>query len=526
MNQSPNQPTLRELFRPVIAHRVLLVIVVALAVGASVAYSATKKPVYQAQASVAYQDESYTLGLVGLAATPTQTADQLASAGAQTIIQPSVATHVKHMLHSPLSIDALTNSVSTTVEPSSNLVDIQASAASAGAARRIANAFAIQGATATNDQVRRTYAQEYNAVLKRLKRQARSHNKTTKAAAQQALGSDQVSRLQELSTIATPAQVVKAAQLPSAPSSPRPVRDAILAGILGLVLGLLAVYVRDAFDRRLRTASDVESQFPFPVLGHVRSEALGHSPHQNGAAPVDWELFRILRRNLDFLEASDAPRAVAVTSSLPEEGKSTVASFLAFASAAAGKRTLLIECDLRRPVLADRLSIKRSPGLSDLVLGDAKPADILQVIPFGDPVSTNGAGPRPKKNGHGPSGPGEGGSPRSMYELVCITAGTPTQHPIEVLRSQPVAELLREAPEVYDLVVLDTSPLLSVADTLELLPQVEAAIVCVRVFKTTRQQAKAGRAALNRLPEQPTGVVVTGTRRTTEAEYGYYGYYS
>lgn len=113
-----------------------------------------------------------------------------------------------------------------------------------------------------------------------------------------------------------------------------------------------------------------------------------------------------------------------------------------------------------------------------------------------------------------------------MYELVCITAGTPTQHPIEVLRSQPVAELLREAPEVYDLVVLDTSPLLSVADTLELLPQVEAAIVCVRVFKTTRQQAKAGRAALNRLPEQPTGVVVTGTRRTTEAEYGYYGYYS
>jgi hypothetical protein len=74
--------------------------------------------------------------------------------------------------------------------------------------------------------------------------------------------------------------------------------------------------------------------------------------------------------------------------------------------------------------------------------------------------------------------------------------------------------------------VLDTPPLLSVVDTLELLPLVQAAVVCVRVFSTTRQQAGAGRAALKRLPERPTGLVVTGTRRSAEPEYGYYGYYT
>ena len=85
--------------------------------------------------------------------------------------------------------------------------------------------------------------------------------------------------------------------------------------------------------------------------------------------------------------------------------------------------------------------------------------------------------------------------------------------------------MLAEVRDAYDLVVLDTPPLLSVVDALELLPQVDAAVVCVRVFSTTHHQAGAGKAALKRLPERPTGLVVTGTRRATEGEYGYYGYY-
>ena len=539
MNRSTNQPTLRDLLRPVAAHRWLLLGVVAVAVAASIAYSATKRPAYQATASVEYQDESYALGLVGLAATPTQTSDQLAAAGAQTIIQPDVASRVKHQLRTSLSTDALSGTVSASVQPSSNLVNVTATAPSPAQAQSFANAFAQEGAQATNRQVRGSYAQAYRSAVSQVRKS--SHNR---AAAAALISSDQLSRLRVLSSIATAAQVVEPAPLPTTPSSPRPVRDALLAALLGSVLGLLAVYVRDSLDRRLRSVGDVEGHFSMPMLGHVRTEALGQSPRPNGnggPAPVDWELFRILRRNLDFLEPSAAPRTVAVTSSLSEEGKSTVAAFLAFTSAAAGKRTLLVECDLRRPVLAERLKIKKSPGLSDYVLGHAEPEDILQVIKFGEPAATgknasaNGNG-NGHVNGHS-NGNGNGNgnhsqAPRAadnglhQHELVCITAGSSTQHPVEVLRSEAFAELLRQAPEVYDLVVLDTAPLLSVVDTLELLPQVDAAVMCVRVFSTTRQQAGAGHAALKRLPERPTGVVVTGTRRSTETDYGYYDYAS
>jgi Mrp family chromosome partitioning ATPase len=342
------------------------------------------------------------------------------------------------------------------------------------------------------------------------------------------LYSQQLSRLQVLSTISSPAQVATPASLPSAPTSPRPVRDGLLAAAFGLVLGLLIAYVRESFDRRLRTVHDVEQELSLPMLGHVRQDALGQSPRVNGSrgvSEVDWELFRIMRRNLDFLDERDTARVVAVTSPLPEEGKSTVAGFLAFVSAAAGKRTLLVECDLRRPVFAERLGINRAPGLSDFLLGEARPDQILQVIKFGDPMSMNGDR-LGAANGASSGSETPDVARLHMHELVCITAGTSTRHPVELLRSDALQRMLGEVANAYDLVVLDTPPMLSVVDTLELLPEVDAALVCVRVHKTTRSQAKAGMAALSRLPTRPTGVVITGTRPAKDVEYGYYGYYS
>jgi Mrp family chromosome partitioning ATPase/capsular polysaccharide biosynthesis protein len=524
MNRSTNPQTLRELLRPISAHWLVLTGFVVLAVGASVVYSATKKPVYTAQASVAYQDQSYQLGLVGLAVASNQTADQLASRGAETIIKRSVGEAVKRQLRSSQSADSLTNAVTARVQPSSSLIVIEAKAPTAAQAQQLATAFATQGAATTNSDVRALYKAAYRSALQQLRRRGAPRLDATA----QALESGQLSRLQVLGSIATTAQVVKLPRLPSAPSSPRPFRDGALAAVLGAVLGLLAVYVRDAFDRRLRSVGDVEEQFSLPMLGHVRTEALGRSPRLNGdrgAQAIDWELFRILRRNLDFLGSDQPFHSIAVTSSLPQEGKSTVAAFLAFTSAAAGKRTLLLECDLRRPVFAERLGINIAPGITDHVLDHAGPAEILQVIRFGDPISINGAVP---PSGHAPNrteAEVEDEPKQYMHELTCITAGTRTQHPIEVLRSEAFMTMLRRVRDAYDVVVLDTPPLLSVVDTLEVLPQVDAAVVCVRVFSTTRHQAGAGRAALKRLPQRPTGLVVTGTRRSAEAEYGYYGYY-
>jgi Mrp family chromosome partitioning ATPase/capsular polysaccharide biosynthesis protein len=519
MNRTPSQPTARDLLAPLRAHRVLIVVIVALAVGASIAYSATRTRVYQADAEVSYQDETYDLGLVGLSAPATQTSDQVAAAGAQTILQPAVAAHARRILRSPLAPSALLGAVTATVQPNSNLVVIQASAPTAQGAQKLANAFAQQGAEATNAQVRSVYGAAYDTALKQLR---------GPSGAAQALVAADLSRLRVLSKIATAAQVVRPASLPGAPSSPRPLRDAALAGILGLILALLAAYVRDSFDSRLRSSGDVEEQIALPLLGQVRTDALGSSPSGRGdhlPDPIDWELFQIMRRNVEFLEPGRSIRSVAVTSPMPEEGKSTVASFLALANAAAGKRTLLIECDLRRPTLAARLGAKSAPGLTDYVLGKVQLSDVIQTIDFGDAMSSNGAGPASGGLDRAPGSDSKASARALKHRLLCITAGSPTQHAVEVLRSGALSALLAEVQEAYDLVVLDTPPLLSVVDTLELLPSVQATIVCVRVHQTTHQQARAGKAALSRLPERPTGVVVTGTRRGDQADYGYYGAY-
>jgi Mrp family chromosome partitioning ATPase/capsular polysaccharide biosynthesis protein len=521
--QHPSQPTLQDLVRPIAAHKWLLIAVIGVAVAASLVYSATQTTTYKATASVAVHDESRDLSLVGVPLAPSETPDQLAAETAQTIVQPSVARSVQRDVRSSESVSALTNSVTATVQTSSNLVEITASASKATTAQQLANAFAAEGANALNAQQRRLYT----AALNDLKRRAPKQSNTPSAATAQQLYNEQASRLQLLSAIATPAQVVARASLPGSPTSPRPVRNGLLAAAFGLVLGLLIIYVRESFDRRLRTAHDVEEQLPLPMLGHVRVDALGRSPRVNGdrgVAPIDWELFRILRRNLDFLQEGDAGRIVAVTSSLPEEGKSTVAAFLAFVSAAAGKRTLLVECDMRRPVFADRLGVKKDPGLSDFLVGRARPDEVLQVVKFGDPMSPNGAN-RAVNGASKPSAIADGAE-QHQHDLVCITAGTPTRHPVELIHSGALREMFTGVANAYDLVVLDTPPVLSVVDTLELLPEADAAIVCVRVHQTTRQQAKAGMAALARLPTRPTGLVVTGTRPTHDAEYGYYGYYA
>jgi succinoglycan biosynthesis transport protein ExoP len=201
--------------------------------------------------------------------------------------------------------------------------------------------------------------------------------------------------------------------------------------------------------------------------------------------------------------------SVLVTSGLPEEGKSTVSMALASAAVVAGQRTLLVECDLRRPCFARRFGIRPQPGLTDYLRGDANPQDILQTVELVDPVRVNGT---------------EAAADQQAGTLVCIAGGSRVSNPAELLVSERFTDFLDKVGKAYDLVVLDGSPLLAVVDPMEILPHVDAAIVCVRVQQTTREQVRAARAALSTLPERPMGAVLTGMRRGDPDAYDYYGY--
>jgi capsular exopolysaccharide synthesis family protein len=236
---------------------------------------------------------------------------------------------------------------------------------------------------------------------------------------------------------------------------------------------------------------------------------------QNGAgrqSEASIEAFRILRSNVEFLSPDRPLRTIAITSPVAEEGKSTVAAGLATASALAGKRVLLLECDLRRPVLAERFRLGAQPGLTDWLSGGAQPAEVVQVARAKrDPIQRQ-------------KGTIRSNGTSANLGLATIVAGSWSPRPTELLGSDRFRELLEDVGQVYDLVVLDCAPLLPVGDSLEILPLVDALLVCIRLDQTTREQAVAAKGVIDHLPPRPTGIVITGVRPGREGYY--YGYYS
>jgi capsular exopolysaccharide synthesis family protein len=300
--------------------------------------------------------------------------------------------------------------------------------------------------------------------------------------------------------------------VPGSPISPKPIRNTVLGFLLGLTLALVAAVVRDALDRRFKNSREIREALRFPLVGHVRDDVLGRSViSSNGHALTAPELdaFRIIKTNVEYLDVDHPIKTLAVTSAVPDEGKSTVSSALAAAFALSGRRALLVECDLRRPTLAKRFGLAATPGLTDYLVGRASPKEILQ------PVALEAGGDAAVNGAEAAATPGR---------FVCIAAGTSTPQPAELLGSQRFRDFLAQVADAYDIVVLDTCPLLSVVDTLGLVPCVDGIALCVRASRTTRDQARAARSALEHVPPRPTGIVITGVRSGDEGDYGYYSY--
>jgi capsular exopolysaccharide synthesis family protein len=308
-------------------------------------------------------------------------------------------------------------------------------------------------------------------------------------------------KLLALAAVAEPVEIVKPAEVPSSPASPKPVRDTLIALFLGLLLGIAIAFIRETLDKRATDAHEVQKRLELPLVGYVRKDSLGMvGISTNGAGAVseaDLEAFRILRKNVDFLGEDEELQVIAVTSPLPEEGKSTVAAWYAYASALVGKRTVLVECDFRRPVAALRFGFDAEPGLSDYLAGEADPQQVLRTIEV---------------------------QGRGAENLPVIPAGGTVLQPTEMLASKRFQEFLTQLRKVYDRVVIDCAPLLPVGDTLEILPQVDGVLLCVRLGQTTMDQASGAKQILEHLPEKPTGLVITGLARGSDDDY--YGYYS
>jgi len=521
MNSERQDPTITEYLGVIRQHWLLVIATTIVSALAGLAYSIVQTPTYKAEASVAVQDVNQDIMLLGGTGGTNQTPDQLAAAHVPEVTRPAVLQAVSADLNHSMTPAAVNSAVDVHVDPSSDLVLIDASARTGRRAADIANAVAGEDSRLSNAEARQTFASEASTLATKIASLKATQDPTTRL-----VYVDQLAHLQSLSVVAAPVEVSSTASIPGSPASPKPLLDVLAAALLGLFVGIAGAFGRHAIDRRLRSPDDVQLEVKLPLLGYVHNDALGHAGilASNGRSVVapstDMESYRILRQNLEFMHMDDGSRCILVTSAIAQEGKSTVAAGLALASAGAGKRTLLLECDLRRPVLAGRLGLNKQPGLIDVLAGQSNLEDVVQAIGLAAPESRNGAITE-SRNGALTTAQDPFRLAAEYRDLACVTAGSLPPQPAQLLGSHRFQAMLSDLLSAYEVLVIDSSPMLPLADTLELLPRASAVVICVRYDITRRDQARSARAVLERAGVTRAGVVVTGVRRGR----GYYGYY-
>jgi capsular exopolysaccharide synthesis family protein len=294
------------------------------------------------------------------------------------------------------------------------------------------------------------------------------------------------------------ATVLDSAEVSTSPVSPQPVRNLGLGVVLGLLLGVALAVVRELMDTTVSSAEDVAEATPAPILGRINADpsAAKLAPAAALSGASRWaEAFRVLRTNMQYVEVDHDKKVFVVTSSLPGEGKTTTAVGLAVTMAMGAHSVVLIECDLRRPMVAKRLGVDSAIGTTNVLVGKVKLEDALQTY-----------------------------DDSGLHVLAC---GPIPPNPSELLQSRAMADLLAELREQFDIVVIDAPPLLPVTDAALLAAMSDGAIVVTRHGRTTRDQLAHAIERIDAVDAKTLGVVLNLTRGKDGGDaYGYSYSYS
>ena len=298
---------------------------------------------------------------------------------------------------------------------------------------------------------------------------------------------------------------VEAAALPARPVSPNTERNIALGLVAGLLLGIGYAVLRSQLDRKLRRAEDIEKAFGVTVAStipaspamsrkkgaHVPLVVTGprklHDPVHSG------EAFLKLRTNLQFMDIDDPPRVIVVTSPLPGDGKSTIAANLAAALSMSDRRVVLVDGDLRRPVVAESFGLVEGAGLTDVLIGRVDFVDVAQQVAM-------------------------------LPNLYVLAAGGTPPNPSELLGSRAMQRLLHRLADAGYTVIIDAPPLLPVTDAAVLTASADGALVVVTAGQTLDTQLGAALASLQAVQGHTLGVVLNRVAPKA-AGSGYYGGY-
>jgi tyrosine-protein kinase len=445
---------------------------------------------YTADASLLFRDPGFDQKIFGTDVTQAPDPSREAATNITLVSLKVVADRTASSLGNGLTGDEVANKVSVQSEGQSDVVSIKATDSDPVFAARLANAFGENFITFRREADRRKVGQARKLV----------EADFAQLPSDQQLGGEgqalqqQISRLSTLEALQTGnAELVQRATPPDSPSSPKTVRNTILAWIVGLLFGLGLAALLERFDRRLREPKEFEQAFGLPVLTEVpENRTLARS--ENGL----WEFlaeaggsFEMLRARLRYFNVDRHIQSLLVTSAAPGDGKTTIAWSLAASAAGAGSNTILVEADFHQPRIAARTGSRSSPGLSEFLSGQSSVEDAVQRVAIEN-----------RQNGK------QGGR-----TLDLVVSGAPPPNPVELLESERMVNLVGVLSANYDLVVIDSPPLPVVADTIPLAKMVDGVIVVCRTNKTTRDQAESLQGQLKSLNAPVLGVVTNRTSR-------------
>ncbi len=269
--------------------------------------------------------------------------------------------------------------------------------------------------------------------------------------------------------------------------------------IFGLLVGVVFAFFLDYNDTSIKTEQDVRRWLGLPLLSAIPAlKEIRRRPFRSILPEFEMgrqtmESFRTLRTQVEFKGIEKHLRTLLVTSTRPSEGKTAIMTNLAVTFAQKGEKTLLVDCDLRRPALHRHMELERSPGLSNVLMGELSWKDAVQET--------------------------------DMPNLWVLTAGDMIVNPSEILSSPQMRELIEEFAHAHDRVLFDMSSVLAVTDSAIMGSLVDGVLLVVKAYKTPRHYVQQAIEIMHNVGSNFVGVVFNQVKRYGSAYYYYYYYH-
>jgi Mrp family chromosome partitioning ATPase/capsular polysaccharide biosynthesis protein len=503
---------IREFLTLLRRHALLITAVALVTAGATFAVSVRQQKVYSGSTMLLYTPSTST----GTDVDPTRTISTIVGISTSNSVLAPIATRFH------LSLPQLKNDVSVTGDSTANLVKIAAKSPSPAVSATLTNAIAAALIDYRATHLKNLLDAQITFLQQQLQTFAGKTDPSAVAAASD-VRTQLVEAQSQLATATSDLSVLTPAVVPTSPSAPHPMRDAVIGLLVGLVLGIMLAVVRDRLDRRTRAVDEVEALYRAPTLGMVpftkrrvaRDELLADF---SGAGALA-DSFRTIRTNLSLFRLSNAENSViVVTSAIAAEGKSFVAANLAHSLSVMGKQVLVVSADLHNPTLHDYFGLAASEnGASSLLqrvefargnTAARPPAGLVQVlageVPLAEAARVVPLSPRERASG---------GS------LAVLANSSTFFDPAVLFGSGPMTRFLQQAKQRYDIIILDTPPLLVNADAALLAQEADVLVLVARLNHLTKNQARRAVRVMAATHIVPTGLIVTG--ELDEPGYGY-----